>query len=107
MLEDLTPDIEKHIEGFDQLMVGAEFGNGTMDFRPTEEQWARYLRDMCKARNIAFYFKQHAGRYSQCRPTLDGVKHQEFPAAWNSYRPAYVPPGLLGQLQLFDLNEYL
>jgi len=39
--------------------------------------------------------------------SLDGVKHQEFPAAWNSYKPAYVPPGPLGQLQVLDLNEYL
>jgi protein gp37 len=106
ILEDLMPDIEQHIEGFDLVMVGGESGNGTMDFRPMDEQWARNLRDMCKARNIAFYFKQHAGRYSRFRPTLDGVKHQEFPAAWNSYKPAYVPPGVLGQLQLFDLNEY-
>lgn len=61
ILEDLMPDIEQHIEGFDQVMVGGESGNGTMDFRPMDEQWARNLRDMCKAHNIAFYFKQHAG----------------------------------------------
>jgi protein gp37 len=78
-----------------------------MDFRPMDELWARNLRDMCKARNIAFYFKQHAGRYSQMGTSLDGVKHQELPAAWNSYKPAYVPPGPLGQLQVLDLNEYL
>jgi len=29
ILEDLMPDIEQHIEGFDQLMVGGESGNGT------------------------------------------------------------------------------
>ena len=81
-------------------MVGGESGNKSMNFRPMKEQWARNLRDMCKARNIAFYFKQHAGPHSQFRPTLDGVEHKEFPAAWNSYKPAYVPPGLLGQLQL-------
>ena len=103
ILEDLMPDIEQHIEGFDQVMVGGESGNGTMDFRPMDEQWVRNLRDMCKARNIAFYFKQHAGRYAQCRRTLDGVKHRGFPAAWSSYRPAYVPPGPPGQLGLEEV----
>jgi protein gp37 len=104
LLEDLMPDIGQHIEGFDQLMVGGESGNGTMDFRPMDEQWARNLRDMCKAHNIAFYFKQHAGKYSQSCPTLDGVKHQKFPAVWEKYKPAYVPPGPPGQL---DLEEVL
>jgi protein gp37 len=107
ILEDLMPDIEQHIEGFDQVMVGGESGNGTMDFRPMDEQWARNLRDMCAAHHIAFFFKQHAGRYSQTGTKLDGVKHQEYPAAWNSYKPAYVPPGPLGQLQVLDLNEFL
>ena len=97
------PEIEQHIEGFDQVMVGGESGNGTMDFRPMDEQWVRNLRDMCKARNIAFYFKQHAGQYAQCRRTLDGVKHRGFPAAWNSYKPAYVPPGPPGQLGLEEV----
>jgi protein gp37 len=108
ILEDLTPDIEQHIEGFDQVMVGGESGNKTMNFRPMMDQWARNLRDTCAAHQIAFYFKQHAGMSSQFRPTLDGVKYQQFPAAWDSYKPAYVPFGLPGQLPLFDfdLEEY-
>lgn len=102
LLEDLMPDIEQHIEGFDQVMVGGESGNKSMNFRPMKEQWARNLRDMCAAHHIAFYFKQHAGWCSQLHPTLDGVEHHQFPAAWDTYKPApqvQIP----GQVQILDL----
>lgn len=87
ILEDLMPDIEQHIEGFDQIMVGGESGNGTNDYRPMDERWAKNLRDLAHRKHDAFWFKQHSGMYSQCGQRLDGVEHHEYPAAWNTYKP--------------------
>ena len=115
ILEDLTPDIEQHLDGFDQVMLGGESGNGTMDFRRMDEQWARNLRDLCAARHIAFFFKQHSGPHSQMRKHLDGKLHQELPAVWNTYKPPCLPPPILrrhgrkslpGQLQLLTEEDF-
>jgi protein gp37 len=100
ILEDLMPEIAEHIEGFDQVMVGGESGNGTMDFRKMDEQWARNLRDLCAAKHIAFWFKQHSAMHSECGRKLDGVEHHEYPAAWNKYIPG-------GQLTVFNIEDYL
>jgi len=69
LLEDLTPEIERHLDGFHWLMVGGESGP---HFRPMDEQWATNLRDMCAANGIPFYFKQHAAMKPQTGDTLDG-----------------------------------
>lgn len=93
LLEDLTPEIEEHLDGFHWLLVGGESGNGTMDFRPMDLQWARNLRDVCAAKGIPFHFKQPAGPwpYTKGRPKarLDGVVHDAYPAALRTYRPPY------------------
>ena len=83
LLEDLTPDIEQHIEGFHWLMTGGECGK---DYRPMDLQWARNLRDLCTRRNIAFYFIQRAAPVPHKGQRLDGRKHFKFPPAWDSYR---------------------
>jgi protein gp37 len=103
LLEDLTPDIEQHLDGFSWLMVGGESGCGTNNYRPFNLQWARNLRDLCKQRSIPFYFKQISARWTQTGATIDGIEHYEFPAAWDTYKPApkvRVP----GQVQLLDAD---
>jgi protein gp37 len=108
LLEDLMPDLEQHVEGFHQIMAGGESGNGTNDFRPMNEQWARNIRDLCVAKQIPFYFKQHSGRYSQTGKKLDGVEYKQYPAAWDTYKPAFQPIGLPGQISVFDgLEDFL
>jgi len=93
LLEDLTPEIGEHLEGFHWLMVGGESGNGTNNYRPMDLQWARNLRDLCAAKGIPFYFKQPAGRWpvTKRRPKakLDGVVHDAYPEALTTYRPPY------------------
>jgi protein gp37 len=100
LLEDLTPEIADHLEGFHWLAVGGESGNGTMDFRPMNEQWARNLRDLCAARGIPFYFKQHAGMWPQTGEELDGIEYRQTPTAWKSYQPAFIDDSLPGQVSL-------
>ena len=101
LLEDLTPDIDQHLDGFSWLMVGGESGCGTDNHRPFNMQWARNLRDLCKHHSIPFYFKQISARWTQTGATIDGKKQLEFPAALHTYKPApkvRVP----GQVQLLD-----
>jgi protein gp37 len=104
LLEDLTPEIAEHLEGFHWLMVGGESGNGTDNYRPMDLQWARNLRDLCAARAMPFYFKQPAGRWTQSKrmpkAKLDGVVHDAFPAALKTYRPPY------RQLQVFAEEDF-
>jgi protein gp37 len=104
LLEDLTPDIEQHIEGFHWIMTGGESGSGTDNYRPMDLQWARNLRDLCKQHSIPFYFKQISARWTQTGAKIDGIEHHEFPAAWDTYKPRF---GLPGQVALFDNVEDL
>ncbi len=98
LLEDLTPEIEKHLDGFSWLMAGGESGP---HFRPMNEQWARNLRDVCKMHGIPFYFKQHAAWKPQTDGSLDSVEYHEYPAAFDKYRPAlWIPPQRLRKLRL-------
>jgi protein gp37 len=87
--------------GIDWVIVGGESGAGA---RPMHPDWARSLRDQCKAAGVAFFFKQNgdyvsvsevsgAGRHHQFPDgatvrrvgtkaagcLLDGVEHHEFP----------------------------
>ena len=100
LLEELTPEIGEHLDGFHWLMAGGESGNGTGNFRPMDLQWARNLRDLCAAKAIPFYFKQPAGRWTQSRQKpkakLDGVVHDAYPAALKAYKPPYHQVQLLG-----------
>lgn len=43
------------IEGLDWLIMGGESGPGA---RPMHPDWARSVRDQCKAAGVAFFFKQ-------------------------------------------------
>jgi protein gp37 len=72
--EDGTTRIDK--PKFSWVIVGGESGPG---YRPMDDEWAREIRDACKAAGVPFYFKQHAGPRPGMGPTLDGVAHREFP----------------------------
>ena len=117
LLEDLTPDIEQHIEGFHWILTGGESGSGTNNYRPMDMQWARNLRDLCKKHSIPFYFKQISAPWTQKGARLDGIEHYELPAARDTYKPAYFPiaykpraykrRGLPGQVAVINLEDYL
>jgi len=67
------------LTGIDWLIIGGESGPG---HRPIRPEWVRALRDRCRARGVAFFFKQWGGP----RPTsggreLDGRTHDETPVA--------------------------
>lgn len=56
----------------DWVITGAETGRGA---RPMNLEWARSLRDQCKAANVPFFFKKASGG----QPTPSDLKIREFP----------------------------
>lgn len=63
----------------DWIITGGESG---ANFRVTEVEWVRSLRNQCAANGIAFHHKQWGGirpKSNGCE--LDGREHKEFPAA--------------------------
>lgn len=65
------------LDGIHWVIVGGESGPGA---RPMEADWARSLRDQCRAQRVAFFFKQWGGRTSKAGGnTLDGCQWQEYP----------------------------
>ena len=68
------PDLD--LRGFHWLIVGGESGPG---YRPMDRAWAKQLRDMAKAKNMAFFFKQSAGPRPGHGDLLDGRQWHEFP----------------------------
>ena len=48
-----------------------------------QEQWARHLREQCKASEVPYFLKQLGGARNKRGgelAVLDGVRHTEFPA---------------------------
>ena len=73
----LGPIGEVGLEGIHWAIVGGESGPGA---RPMEAEWARSLRDQCRAQRVAFFFKQWGGRTPKAGGnTLDGCQWQEYP----------------------------
>jgi protein gp37 len=60
----------------DWVICGGESGAG---YREMNLDWARSLRDQCKAAGVAFWYKQSSGIRSGMNPTLDGKEYHEFP----------------------------
>jgi protein gp37 len=85
LLEDICPDLEKHIEGIHQIIVGGESGNGSDNFRPMDHDWARRILKICRRHGIAFWYKQSAARRTEMGTQLDGQTIQEYPAAYYEY----------------------
>lgn len=68
----------RHIRGLDWVVAGGESGPGA---RPMHHDWARSLRDQCKAAGVPFLFKQWGGlQKKKTGRVLDGVLHDEYPA---------------------------
>lgn len=75
-LVDLTPEM---LEGIDLVIVGGESGVGAREMKP---EWARAIRDMCKATKTPFWFKQmgsHGRKPHKGGNKLDGKVHEEWP----------------------------
>jgi protein gp37 len=71
--------LAEHIDGFKWACTSGETGCGVAQPRPWNEEWARNIRDLCKEKDIYFYFSQIAGksRYTSC--LLDGVEYSGVP----------------------------
>jgi hypothetical protein len=39
--------------------------------------------------------------------SLDGVKHRQIPAAWDTYKAGYRQTAMPGQVQVLNLEDYL
>lgn len=74
LLEDLGP---LDLEGIRWVVVGGESGPRA---RPLRAEWARSVRDQCRAVNVPFFFKQWGGvRKGEAGRELDGRVHDDMP----------------------------
>lgn len=64
------------LDGIHWVICGGESGPG---YRPMDLDWARAMRDRCRAADVAFFFKQQSGPRPGMGDTLDGERIQEFP----------------------------
>lgn len=60
--------------GLNQVIVGGESGP---DYREMDLDWARFLRDQCRASKVPFIYKQRSALYPGTDPYLDGVKWEQ------------------------------
>ncbi len=79
LLEDIMPEFDAHLDGFHWVIVGGESGNRSNNFRPMDHQWARNIRDLCRRRGIAMFFKQSSGFTTETGVKLDGELVREYP----------------------------
>ncbi|RLG32078.1 hypothetical protein DRN97_08215 [Methanosarcinales archaeon] len=74
LLSDM-PTIDLH--GIDWVIVGGESGPGA---RPMDPEWVRHIRNMVKAQDVAFFFKQWGGiNKKKNGRMLDGKVWNEYP----------------------------
>lgn len=65
------PDAD--LSGIDWIIVGGESGTHMKDRedpRWMKQEWAREIRDLCVAQNVAFFYKQDSGYKTELRPYL-------------------------------------
>ncbi|MEM7144925.1 MAG: phage Gp37/Gp68 family protein [Verrucomicrobiota bacterium] len=66
-----------NLRGIDWVIVGGESGPRP---RTMDPQWALTIRDHCKKRDVAFFFKQWGGRNKKAAGReLDGRYHDDLP----------------------------
>jgi len=65
------------LRGISWVIVGGESGPGA---RPMRADWARHIRDACRAADVPFFFKQWGGvRRTQAGRRLDGRLWDQYP----------------------------
>lgn len=68
-----------NLSGVDWLIAGGESGRV---HRPLQAEWVEQLRDVCKAEDVAFFFKQWGGTTPKSRGReLAGRTYDEMPAS--------------------------
>lgn len=73
----LGPILRLNLEGIGWVIVGGESGPGA---RPIEEEWVRFIRDLCTEKDVRFFFKQWGGRTPKAGGrSLDGREWSEVP----------------------------
>ena len=76
-VEPLLGPVQLDLAGIDWVIVGGESGPR---HRTMETDWARSVRDQCRAAGVPFFFKQVGGRTPDAGGhLLDGVVHHAFP----------------------------
>jgi protein gp37 len=71
------PDYPRRVPGIDWVICGAESGTAR---RPFDLEWARSLRDQCRAAGVAFFMKQDSHRKPGQRGRIeDALWVKEFP----------------------------
>ena len=60
------------------VIVGGESGPGR---RPLDKDWVRDIRDQCAAAGVPWFYKQGNASAPGQDNLLDGIKHEEYPAA--------------------------
>jgi protein gp37 len=78
-MEDICPEFGDHLDGYAWVIVGGQSGNRTLHFRPLDHQWVRNIRDLCRRRAIAMFFKQSSGFTTETGVKLDGELVREYP----------------------------
>jgi len=66
------------------VIFGGESGPG---YRPMDLEWARSIRDQCKAAEVPFFFKQTAGK----KAIPEDLKIREYPK-WQKESATLVEP---------------
>jgi len=64
-----NPSPRTRVDGIDWVIVGGESGRGA---RPMHQEWARSLRDQCRATSVPFLFKQW-GEWAPQKTVATGV----------------------------------
>lgn len=85
LIEDICPDLERFVDGFQQIIIGGESGNNSNNFRPMDPEWARRIVRVCREHDIAVWYKQSAAIRTEMGTQLDGQTIQEYPAAYYDY----------------------
>ena len=69
-------DLSPWIDELQWVIVGGESGPGR---RPMDYDWARVIRDQCKAASVSFFYKQGNAHLSDRDKVLDGETYDEYP----------------------------
>lgn len=92
LIEDICPDLERHVDGFHQIIIGGESGNASNDFRMMDHEWARRIIRVCRKNDISVWFKQSSAQRTEMGIEIAEQagalpqKIQEYPKAYYEYR---------------------